>query len=100
MRPGVTNTLADFIAVKSAFERNYGCMQITCQDVGGIWDSSTSEYMGDAAPCGTSSSSSVNVGLAVGLSIAGLVVAVFAYCLCRRYCVHSPDLKGSTNSVA
>jgi hypothetical protein len=37
----IGNTLpVDFVAVKKAFERSYGCMGITCEDVGGIYDGS------------------------------------------------------------
>jgi len=37
--------------VKAAFEANYECLGITCAEVGGLWDASTSAYKADAAPC-------------------------------------------------
>ena len=85
-----TNQAVDFAAVKGAFERNYGCMGITCADVGGIIDEGTGTYKSGAAPCGnagsTSSSSSVNVGLAVGLSVAAVaaILLVYLWCKCCR----------------
>lgn len=39
----------NFIAVKEAFERNYHCMGITCEGVGGIWENG--EYAANTAPC-------------------------------------------------
>jgi hypothetical protein len=39
----------DVVAIKSAFEQNYGCMGITCKLVGGVWEGST--YGRFAAPC-------------------------------------------------
>lgn len=77
MKPG-SGFKADYSAVKGAFERNYACMGITCGDVGGQYDDATGAWLIGAAPC--SSSSSVNVGLAVGLSIGG-IVALALVCL-------------------
>lgn len=74
----------DYPAIKSAFERNYGCLGITCGDVGGLYNAATGEYEVDASPCGgrsSSSNSDVNLGLAVGLPIGLLAGIVLAYCL-------------------
>jgi Low iron-inducible periplasmic protein len=82
-----TNQAVDFAAVKGAFERNYGCMGITCAEVGGVIDEGTGTYKSGAAPCGnagaTSSSSSVNVGLAVGLSVGAVVAILLVYLWCK-----------------
>jgi len=82
---------SDLGQVKAALERNYECMKVDCDHVGGIWDESKNTYFEGAAPCvggykASGSGSSVNVGLAVGLSV-GIVVAillVFLYCKCCR----------------
>lgn len=83
MRNG-QNGSANFEKVKSAFERNYRCMNIKCSDVGGVYNTASLAYEPGARPCGDSSD--VNVGLAVGLSIGGLaLVAILAYFFkCRR----------------
>jgi len=47
MRVGATST--DFVAIKSAFELTYDCMNITCAEVGGLW--SGQDYYVDADPC-------------------------------------------------
>jgi hypothetical protein len=66
----------DFVQVKSAFERNYQCMGITCSDVGGYYDSDSDAYFPDASPCHHTSSEGGN-GKAVGLGIVfGLIVPV------------------------
>ncbi|KAL7578357.1 hypothetical protein ACA910_012762 [Epithemia clementina (nom. ined.)] len=47
------NTKADFAQVKSAFESVYGCLKISCGEVGGLVDTSTKNtYYQGAAPCG------------------------------------------------
>ena len=61
---------ADFKAIKAAFERNYGCMGITCEDVGGLSDGD--KYFDGTSPCG--GSFVLNVGLVLGMASA----AVFA----------------------
>jgi len=67
---------ADFAAVKKAFERNYKCMGITCEDIGGLWDSTQNKYMPGASPCKASSKKETN-GLAIGLGVsAGLIALV------------------------
>lgn len=41
----------DFRLVKDALEKHYGCIGITCKDVGGVWDSKAHKYMEYAEPC-------------------------------------------------
>ena len=47
----VASTSTNFGVVKSAFERNYACMGITCAQVGGYYDKALQEYFPGAAPC-------------------------------------------------
>lgn len=71
MRVGQT-VAADWPAVKSAFERNYRCMEITCADVGGQGDGEL--FFEGAGPC--SASFMVNAGLTLGL-VAASILAIF-----------------------
>jgi len=41
----------DFPAIKAAFERNYECMGLTCEEVGGIYKKVEEEYYADTKPC-------------------------------------------------
>lgn len=41
----------DFTTVKSAFEKNYACLAVTCSDVGGYWDADKNQYHKGADPC-------------------------------------------------
>jgi hypothetical protein len=68
----------DFRGVKRALERNYECMGVTCEQVGGIYISG--EYAKDARPCGMERDNTI--GMAVGISIGFLALAgiVVAYC--------------------
>jgi hypothetical protein len=82
MKPNSGNT-ADFAAVKSAFENNYRCMGITCSDVGGLYENG--QYFEGAAPCGGSDSSGgSNVGLAVGLSIGGVILVLLIFFIVKK----------------
>ena len=71
---------ADFAAVKSAFERNYGCMGISGSDVGGLYDSATGDFFAGAAPVNTSSSGSSGLtgGAIAGICIFTAVVVIGA----------------------
>jgi len=40
-----------FKTVKEAFERNYGCLGMTCEDIGGHLDDLTDDYYRDFEPC-------------------------------------------------
>lgn len=81
---------ADFGEVRLAFERNYECMGITCEDVGGLWNGD-SDYLPDAAPC---TSSSNKTGAIVGGVLGGLaaaLIAVFVWVRCRNRGAHGKD---------
>ncbi|KAL3923597.1 MAG: hypothetical protein SGILL_001567 [Bacillariaceae sp.] len=76
---------ANFQQVREAFESVYECMGIRSEYIGGLWDSSTKQYMKGAAPAGVSSGSSdPNIGLIVGLSVGGAVVLILAFFLSRK----------------
>jgi len=48
---GLGASSTDFEAVKDAFERNYRCLNITCGDVGGLWDTDSNMYYSTSRPC-------------------------------------------------
>jgi len=50
MRVGSSASKVVFSDVKAAFENNYDCMGIACEDVGGIW--TVNGYSDHAKPCG------------------------------------------------
>jgi hypothetical protein len=35
---GQADTIIDVLAVKHAFENNYDCLGVTCEDIGGVWE--------------------------------------------------------------
>lgn len=96
MKPN-SGKMVNFDAVKQAFESNYGCMGISCADVGGLYDSAALKYNDGAAPC--SSSSGSKAGLAIGLSIGGVVaVALLAMVFLRKGRSSAVEFKGSSPS--
>jgi hypothetical protein len=97
MKPG--SGKADFASVKHAFESNYGCMGITCADVGGYYDSANMQYFDGAAPCGGAGggNSGANVGLAVGLTFGGLVLVALIYMLVKRRKASAVEFKSDDN---
>jgi hypothetical protein len=46
------NGSCEFDKVKAALERNYACLRITCEDVGGLYDAKRKKYFPGAEPCG------------------------------------------------
>jgi hypothetical protein len=69
---------AQFELVKGAFERNYGCMGITCKDVGGILSADNESYFDGAGPCTDAPSAIISGTVVQGLSLAaGLTTAIF-----------------------
>jgi hypothetical protein len=100
------NQGTDFAAVKGALERNYGCLGVSCAEVGGVIDDGTGTYKDGAAPCGgagDTSSSSVNVGLAVGLSVGAVaaILLVYLWCkCCRKSNMVETKSGGDENAVA
>jgi hypothetical protein len=70
---GQANTSLDTLAVKNAFEKNYDCMGLTCQDIGGVWEG---KYYGQYSfPCNYDDS-----GMTFGIGI--LVVLCFILIPC------------------
>merc|ERR1712032_1004157 len=56
MKIGALST--SFAVVRAAFEKNYACMNITCQEVGGIWNVAENKYYANAGPCGINTGAS------------------------------------------
>ena len=45
--------IPDFQKIKAAFERNYMCLSVSCEDVGGLLDESGETYVDGGNPCGS-----------------------------------------------
>jgi hypothetical protein len=69
------DVIHNYQEVREAFERNYECLNITCAQVGGIWDSITQTYKPDALPCGLNQVKDNTLLFAIGIAIGGLVIA-------------------------
>jgi hypothetical protein len=95
LRIGATST--EHSLVKNAFEENYACMGITCAYVGGYYDAANADYYSGAGPCsgtsGSSDSGTNAVGVAVGVTIAAVLVILAAMFVAakRRKTVESPS---------
>lgn len=50
MRGAIDQTV-DFVAVRNAFVRNYNCLKVSCQEIGGIWNDSTNDWEEVMYPC-------------------------------------------------
>jgi hypothetical protein len=82
-----SSTVVDFSAIKTAFESVYGCLNITCADVGGFWNTGVSPeaYHPGAEPCtfdATPTSSSIDIptwGIAV-IAVLGTMFLIFTIC--------------------
>ena len=88
MKTGQNNRV-NFLDVKEAFEGVYDCLELRCEDVGGLWDSVNGGYLSDAAPCGSGSGASGgknDVGLAVGLSVVGVGLVALVVFFSSRFC--------------
>jgi len=74
-----------FYHVKNAFQESYKCMGVTCEDVGGYYDSAAGVYFEGAEPCtGTGKSGANAVGVAFGVIIAVVALVAGALFVARR----------------
>jgi hypothetical protein len=66
---------ANFRDVKSALERSYGCLGVTCDEIGGVLDDATGSYKDGASLCGieTELQSGSSIGSIMGISFGVLV---------------------------
>ena len=97
MRTGQDGS-ADLVAVKRAFESVYECMNIRCEEVGGLHDTVSGGYLPQAEPCGFGRPKNTKkVGLAVGLSFVGVASIAVIYFLFLRYCGMHTDMTASSN---
>ena len=83
MRDQQSSKTLDFQEVKRAFEKNYDCMGVTCESVGGIWDGN--DYGKYASPCTkTKINDEQGISLTFLISILVLVVLGIAI-LAQKY---------------
>lgn len=69
----------NFMQVRAAFDRNYDCLGITCEEVGGIWNELEQSYEIDASPCGKYSKEeddNSELRLVFGLGVGGLLLVL------------------------
>jgi len=96
----------DFAAVKKAFENNYQCMGITCDDIGQLTNAGVvkvgAEKCTDTVT--SSSSSSNNNGLAIGLGVTagvvGLVAVVTIMYMAKREKSGNPVFAGEKGALS
>ena len=70
---------ANYNEVLKALESNYECMGVTCEEIGGVWDSGNQRYKKGANACGietdeksTAATVSMSIGIIVGMILAGV----------------------------
>jgi len=86
------NNVMHYLKVQKALQRNYECLKVTCDMVGGIWDAENHKYYNNAHPCGEEASVSAPAASAteqlepqshnktktiVGLAFGGVLLAGF-----------------------
>ena len=81
-------TSVKFEEVKSAFERNYNCMNVKCSHVGGIYDDKTGEWKVGAEPCNDvmvgMSESAQKWTIALGVAFGGILIFAIIVCIVGR----------------
>lgn len=83
MRIGSDTQQVSYIAVRKAMESAYNCLNITCTEVGGIWDGQV--YVPDGAPCtSTDASSKGSPFLTTFIVLIALVAVAFVVIRYRR----------------
>jgi len=105
MRVGSSPSKLQFAQVKTALERNYGCLGVTCASVGGVY--TVDGYAVGAEPCTfdapASGSSASNSGVAAGATIGvvcGLVLFGFLYIRARSRKAKRDAARRSSNIAA
>ena len=84
------STVVNFGKVKKAFERNYGCLNITCEEVGGFWDVGENTYRDGAEPCGVKvkkwkfDNEERSALMIIGIFFGSLFSILFIVCLSSR----------------
>jgi hypothetical protein len=78
MKVGASAT--SFADVKTAFENNYACMQMTCAEVGGLWKNSENKYYDGASPCGDTVSAAAPHESVVAVAKAIIVMTMTIWC--------------------
>lgn len=100
-----STTSTSFEVIKGALERQYECLGITCEEVGGIIDRSFEDrtvYLRNAEPCHISSkdgletnrngsSNNAKVGISIGVILLIALMVCIPYFLQRRRRTHSKE---------
>lgn len=75
-----------YSTVRSILEKHYDCLQVTCDQIGGIWDITAQDWKQNGSPCDTSSMQVENgsaVGAVLGVTV-GVLVAGWLFLRYRR----------------
>jgi Notch-like protein len=82
---GQSDSTVDTMAVKQAFENNFACMGVTCEDIGGVWEG---KYYGQySLPCNFPGQSDDNNLLLVAVIVGFVLVPCMllgAFLSCRK----------------
>jgi hypothetical protein len=73
------DSIVNFRSVKEALERNLDCLEVTCEELGGIFDSGTQSYYPDTYPC--VNRYSISAGKVVVVILVGMLLAAAMSCL-------------------
>jgi hypothetical protein len=100
-RIGAHNT--SHAAVKTAFENNYACMNITCEEVGGLWFSTEGKFYTGADPCTSrppqamaDNSDGVGADIMILAAVAIGVVCLCLLFLCVVFCIRTRTRQTNT----
>lgn len=95
MKPNRGKT--DFAAVKDSLERNYACLRLTCEDVGGYYYGGLfGHYYDGADPCFQQIKTPLTTAQIVGITLGVFFGSILACCC---YCIFRPRRRYRTNEV-
>jgi hypothetical protein len=84
MRVNNLGAKMSYSTVRSVLEKHYDCLQVTCEQIGGIWDITAQDWKQNGSPCDVSSTQ-VDTGSAVGAVLGVTVGVLIAGWLFLRY---------------
>jgi len=97
MRVESDDSKFSFTAVRDALARQYACMGVTCEHIGGIWNGGDWEEEGK--PCGVSSDDGLSIGGVFGIII-GVALAGWVFIRYRHKIVVGKEKKRGSDMYA
>jgi hypothetical protein len=102
MKVGSSSSTVNFPALKGTLERNYGCLGVSCDNVGGIW--TVNGYAQGASPCASSksagSTSPAGIAAATIGTVCCLVLVGFLYIRIRQRKLRKERQQRTSNIAA